>query len=200
MENNIKTKYKKLSKKLLSAYEEMSTCSRMKVAALMFNDLRVVASGFNGTPRGLIHCSDIFKNVNGEYFIIKDKWFDREFFKFKENRGNINLNRNYFKTLESEHNFEELYELISEKDYREIHHKFSNKYEVHAEVNMIGTMLKNDTSINENIVICSYSPCQDCAKLLSSVGINKIYYIKEYDRNQDDLDYFKNFGLEIEKI
>ena len=35
-----------------------STCLRRKVGALLVKDKRILATGYNGTPRGLPHCSE----------------------------------------------------------------------------------------------------------------------------------------------
>ncbi len=35
-----------------------STCLRRKVGALIVKDKRILATGYNGTPRGLPHCSE----------------------------------------------------------------------------------------------------------------------------------------------
>ena len=35
-----------------------STCLRRKVGALLVKDKRILATGYNGTPRGLDHCSE----------------------------------------------------------------------------------------------------------------------------------------------
>lgn len=33
-----------------------STCLRRQVGALIVNDRRILATGYNGTPRGIVHC------------------------------------------------------------------------------------------------------------------------------------------------
>ena len=36
-----------------------STCLRRKVGALLVKDKRVLATGYNGAPKGLPHCSEV---------------------------------------------------------------------------------------------------------------------------------------------
>ena len=38
---------------------ERSTCLRRKVGALIVKDKRILATGYNGAPRGLAHCEDV---------------------------------------------------------------------------------------------------------------------------------------------
>ena len=38
--------------------KERATCSTRKVGAVMVKDKRIIATGYNGTPRGLKHCTD----------------------------------------------------------------------------------------------------------------------------------------------
>ena len=38
---------------------ERSTCSRLKVGAVLVKDSRIIATGYNGAPKGLPHCDDV---------------------------------------------------------------------------------------------------------------------------------------------
>ena len=38
---------------------ERSTCLRRKVGAVIVKDKHIVATGYNGAPRGLAHCTDL---------------------------------------------------------------------------------------------------------------------------------------------
>jgi dCMP deaminase len=45
---------------IVSALAGRSTCSRAKVGALLFDDKnRIIATGYNGSPRGFPHCDDV---------------------------------------------------------------------------------------------------------------------------------------------
>lgn len=37
---------------------ERSTCIRRKVGAVIVQDKHIVATGYNGAPRGIVHCAD----------------------------------------------------------------------------------------------------------------------------------------------
>lgn len=51
---------------------------------------------------------------------------------------------------------------------------------------------------------CTLAPCTDCAKIISSAGIKKLYYYKEYDNpNQQDLSWkqiLEESGVKVEKV
>jgi len=45
--------------KIAGLVAERSTCLRRKVGAIIVKDKRIVATGYNGAPKGLEHCLDI---------------------------------------------------------------------------------------------------------------------------------------------
>jgi len=45
---------------------ERSTCSRLKVGAVLVKDSRIIATGYNGAPRGLPHCDDVGCEMENE--------------------------------------------------------------------------------------------------------------------------------------
>lgn len=48
----------------LISLQSHSTCKRLKVAALIVKDSRIISMGINGVPSGFAHCCDIFHNVD----------------------------------------------------------------------------------------------------------------------------------------
>ena len=52
--------YKHLYKVALVEYAKFSTCDRLKVAALLVHDGRILSCGYNGVPSGDQHCCDKF--------------------------------------------------------------------------------------------------------------------------------------------
>jgi dCMP deaminase len=45
--------------KIAQTVAERSTCLRRKVGAVLVRDKRILATGYNGAPRGLTHCAEI---------------------------------------------------------------------------------------------------------------------------------------------
>jgi len=53
-------KFDKLMIETAVNISKFSTCSRVQVGAVLSVDDRIIATGFNGTPKGLDHCTTIF--------------------------------------------------------------------------------------------------------------------------------------------
>lgn len=79
-------------------------------------------------------------------------------------------------------------EVFIEKSFdREEHHEFSDKYEIHAEMNMILFAVREGISLNNASLFVTLNPCWNCIKHLSVTGIKNIWYYNEYDRTQTEL-------------
>lgn len=72
---------------------------------------------------------------------------------------------------------------------RDLHHQFSNTYEVHAEMNMILYAAKNGISLNGATLYCSMMPCWNCIKHISVTGIKTIIYSTKYDMLSEKDEY-----------
>ena len=42
-------------------FAEQSTCVKRKVGAVLVKDLRILSTGYNGTPSGFCNCNEVFK-------------------------------------------------------------------------------------------------------------------------------------------
>lgn len=52
--------------KIAEAVAERATCPRKKIGAVIVKNKRIIATGYNGAPRGLPHCLDVgCQMVNG---------------------------------------------------------------------------------------------------------------------------------------
>lgn len=166
----MKLKYKNLYTTVLNEYETLSTCDRLHVAALLVKDGRILSVGYNGVPQGQPHCTCFFKHEDDKYYIAYDEQNPQE---FKE---------------------------VTESDYRFHHHQFSEKCEIHAEMNCLAFALRNNISVSDCEMVLSVAPCINCAKLIASSGIKTIHYVKHYDRSSDGEDFLKLCGISCEKL
>lgn len=68
----------------------------------------------------------------------------------------------------------------------EEHHHWSQKYEIHAEMNAI---LYCPVPINGSVIYVTDSPCFNCTKHLIAAGVTSIYYGRLYDRYLKELSH-----------
>jgi dCMP deaminase len=74
-------KYKHLYKTVLKEYQNLSKCARLKVAALLVEEGRIISCGYNGTPSGQINCNELFKVEADKYYYRTTKeepWLEIE--------------------------------------------------------------------------------------------------------------------------
>lgn len=83
-----------------------------------------------------------------------------------------------------------------------IHHMFSEQYEVHAEQNALLNMIHTGTKKANNMgIVCTLEPCLNCAKLIIGAGIKHVWYMEKYDRATYDIkQYFKGAGVICEEF
>ena len=72
---------------------------------------------------------------------------------------------------------------------------------VHAEQNAITDCAKRGVSCNQADAYITHYPCVNCMKMLCASGINKIYYIHDYNNNDLVQYFFQQSSIqEITKI
>ena len=83
-----------------------------------------------------------------------------------------------------------------------IHHMFSEQYEVHAEQNALLNMIHTGTKKASNMgIMCTLEPCLNCAKLIIGAGIKHVWYMEKYDRAVYDINqYFERAGVTCEEF
>lgn len=93
--------------------------------------------------------------------------------------------------------FQAEFSLIDDRGNR---YQLITKQEVlHAEHNLIAKLAQSNESSKDAVMFCTVSPCIECAKLIQSAGIKKLYYIDNY-RSNDGLEFLKKCNIEIEKL
>lgn len=70
---------------------------------------------------------------------------------------------------------------------------------IHAEANMLMKLARSTESGLDSEIFITHSPCLECSKLISIIGIKKLYYKNDY-RNLDGIEFLKKCNIEIEKI
>ena len=72
---------------------------------------------------------------------------------------------------------------LSSEENRELHHKWSMAFEVHAEMNVISYAAKKGISLENTTLFCTHSPCNNCLKYLIQSGVTNIIYKYDYVDN-----------------
>lgn len=91
-------------------------------------------------------------------------------------------------------------EFLQTTEFREGHHRWSTKHEIHGEQNAILYASKNGISTKDSEMYTVYSPCINCAKVMITAGITKVYYAENYHRDTSGLDFLQENGIICEQI
>jgi deoxycytidylate deaminase len=145
-------------------WADQSTCVRLHVGAVIFNKrtFRVLSIGYNGTVPGAVHhCTDLFDKNNLMVHIDIQEYLKPDF-----ELSNISG-----------------WSKVTEQQFRQLHHQFSELYEVHAEQNAIYNLLKTGThwQAEDLAIVVTHEPCCQCMKALLALGIKEIYFVNKYD-------------------
>ncbi|MFW5700887.1 MAG: deoxycytidylate deaminase [Cyclobacteriaceae bacterium] len=83
-------------------------------------------------------------------------------------------------------------------------HKGSCSLAIHAEQNAILYAVKNKTDIGGATLYVTLAPCIACARIIFSMGIAKVIYLKSYAEykglpTDEGIDFLLRFGVQVEK-
>lgn len=75
---------------------------------------------------------------------------------------------------------------------------------IHAEQNAILYAVKNKTDVEGATLYVTLSPCIACARIIYTMKIKKVIYLKSYAeykgiQSDEGVDFLKKFGVEVEK-
>ena len=75
---------------------------------------------------------------------------------------------------------------------------------LHAEQNAILYAVKNKTDVEGATLYVTLSPCIACARIIYTMKISKVIYLKSYAEykgiaNDEGVEFLKKFGVEVEK-
>lgn len=80
----------------------------------------------------------------------------------------------------------------------ELHHKWAQRNEIHAEMNAILYAARYGVSLDQSTLIVTHSPCVDCAKAVVQAGIVKVIFHQLYVYSY--LEIFEQNGVEIKQL
>ena len=70
---------------------------------------------------------------------------------------------------------------------------------IHAEANAIAKLARSNESGLDSTMYITHAPCFDCAKLIYTAGIKKVYFRNHY-RNEDGINFLTKCNVEVEKL
>ena len=75
---------------------------------------------------------------------------------------------------------------------------------LHAEQNAILYAVKNKTDVKGATMFVTLSPCLACSRIIYTMGIEKVIYLKSYAEykgipNDEGVDFLRKFGVQVEK-
>ncbi len=153
-----------------------STCTRIRTAAIIVRDKRIISMGYNGVVSGAEHCVDHWKKYYNENFVS-----DRVY----------HFNDDIFSDYEG---------FLKSRLFYDFHHEWSVDNELHGEQNAILYACKIGISTNNTIMYSLYAPCINCAKVIVTSGITKVFYKQEYGRDPKGLVFLSENNVTCEKI
>lgn len=79
-------------------------------------------------------------------------------------------------------------------------HKLKTKPEViHAEANAIAKLARSKESGENSTMYITHAPCFDCAKLIYTAGIKKVFFRVAY-RSTAGIEFLRKCNIEVEQI
>lgn len=68
----------------------------------------------------------------------------------------------------------------------------------HAELNAISNLTVSTRGLKDVWMMTTLHPCNNCAKQIVNKGIERVYYVWEYGREEFVTDYLKRLGVQVE--
>lgn len=149
------------------------TCSRAQVGVVFAREGRILATGYNGAPRGMAHCDhqSFYVPSSGEY-IIPD-WLmsvAREFAASEMVHGSFEINR------DTTYHYDGHYLTVG---FGRTDPPGCTVVE-HAERNAIAFAARHGIALGDSDAYCTHAPCLDCARALLGAGIRSLSYKTPY--------------------
>jgi dCMP deaminase len=172
-------------------WRKRSTCQRIQTAALIVKNNNILSIGYNGVPHSQKHCTNFWQEFyNCAKGIAKQPDADLQKFylsAIQELKFDVSVMSNI-------HTYEQF---IASDIFKILHHNWSDKNELHAELNAI---LQSESIVHGATMYTLYGPCRQCAKSIISAKIVQVVYHEDYHRDLEGIDLLYRHGVIIEKI
>jgi dCMP deaminase len=88
-------------------------------------------------------------------------------------------------------------QIKNSEEFLELHRKFSEHNELHAEMNAITYAARIGIATEDADIYCSVSPCINCAKAIVAAGIKSVFYRDKYDRGLEGIELLSRCGVNV---
>lgn len=107
----------------------------------------------------------------------------------------------YFRQYHKDNNIQIPFDdWIKTKEWRELHHAWSLKNELHGEASLITEAARRGIRLKDCDIYVNLSPCNECSKLLFALKPKNIFYKTQYDKGDDMSLMFKLFDINYKQI
>jgi dCMP deaminase len=91
---------------------------------------------------------------------------------------------------------------IESEEFKEIHHKWAVRNELHAEMNAIIYSARRGIPIENGTIYTKFSPCIFCTKAIIHAGLSEVVYHTLYDREEGhmSLEVLKENDIIIKQV
>lgn len=155
--------------KTAQVYAELSYAKRLQVGAIITKDDRVISIGYNGTPSG-------WSNECEEIEFIEDTEF-----------------------LDYPVMIAQGYTFGADKDTAGWVKRVTKPEVIHAEANAVAKLARSSESGESAHMYITHSPCFECAKLIYTAGIKKVFYREQY-RDTEGIEFLRKCNVEVEAL
>lgn len=155
--------------KVAETYAELSSAVRARVGAIMVKDNRIISIGYNGMPAG-------WTNICEEMEFIEDS-----------------------EDLEYPSMVAQGFVFGADKDTAGWVRQTTKPEVIHAEANAIAKLAKSNESGAGAVMYITHSPCVECAKLIYTAGVKKVFYRNEY-RAAAGKEFLNKCNIELEEL
>ena len=70
---------------------------------------------------------------------------------------------------------------------------------IHAEANAIAKLARSPESGQGSVMFITHAPCMECAKMIFTSGIKKVFF-RNYYRSGEGLEFLKKCNISVEKV
>ena len=188
-----------------------STCLRIQTASIIVKNNIIVSVGYNGVGAEQEHCCDFWRKVYNTAlesiaYVQPLTHIEKICLSMKERNVLLRIGRyddteiGYQCEVKRAINRHRLTfeEFLNTGFFHDKHHNWSNKNELHGEMNAILFAGRHGISLEGSTIYTIYSPCIHCAKSIYASGIKKVYYKDLYHRDMSGIRFLRDKNVEID--